>query len=36
MDVQWIVTFDADGQMDVSDMKVFYQTMQSKSADIYL
>lgn len=36
IDIQWIVTFDADGQMDVSDMKVFYQKMQSNPADIYL
>lgn len=34
--VQWIVTYDADGQMDVADMKDFYHTMQSKPADLYL
>lgn len=34
--VQWVVTYDADGQMNVADMKDFYNTMQSKPADLYL
>jgi hypothetical protein len=34
--VEWIVTIDADGQMDISDMKTFYHTMQSRPAQIYL
>lgn len=34
--IQWVVTYDADGQMDVADMKDFYHSMQSKPADLYL
>ncbi len=36
LDIDRVITFDADGQMDVSDMKAFYHIMQSRPADIYI
>jgi len=36
LDVKWVVTFDADGQMDINDMRNFFHIMQSQPADIYL
>ena len=36
MKVDWIVTYDADSQMNIANMKDFFHTMQAKPADLYL
>lgn len=36
MGVDRVVTYDADRQMDIGNMKDFYHTMQAKPAELYL
>ncbi len=34
--VDWLVTYDADGQMNVNDMKIFMHAIKTKQKEIYL
>lgn len=36
LQVEWMVTYDADGQMNIKDMEVFQSNIQHHPADVYL